>query len=286
MFRDVSLLGIVSLALGLIANTTATAAPAYDRLVVFGDSLSDNGNAGRFSNGPVWVERLAERLGLALKPSRMGGHDFAVGGARLDPRSGPDSLRAQADRFLGKPQPNGRTLHIVYGGGNDLLAAMGAGDADAGIAVDRAVRALESIVADLVAHGATDILVPNLPDIGMTPAIRAAGREALARAATLTDRFNAAVDRALANFAAAPRLRLYRLDVRAMAERARADPQAFGFVDIVTPCAGLPTCQGYLFWDRIHPTALAHAHLADAALRVLQGDAALPSRDAPSSSPE
>jgi cholinesterase len=31
----------------------------FERLVVFGDSLSETGNAGRFSNGTVWVEYLA-----------------------------------------------------------------------------------------------------------------------------------------------------------------------------------------------------------------------------------
>jgi outer membrane lipase/esterase len=38
----------------------------FDQLVVFGDSLSDMGNAGRFSNGLVWVEQLAETLKLPL----------------------------------------------------------------------------------------------------------------------------------------------------------------------------------------------------------------------------
>lgn len=60
---------------------------------------------------------------------------------------------------------------------------------------------------------------------------------------------------------------------------------AFGFVDITTPCAGLPTRQGYLFWDRIHPTTLAHAHLAEAALRELRGKATLPSGDTPPPAP-
>jgi hypothetical protein len=27
----------------------------FDQLVVLGDSLSDMGNAGRFSDGPVWI---------------------------------------------------------------------------------------------------------------------------------------------------------------------------------------------------------------------------------------
>src|ERR1051325_6177463 len=80
----------------LLATLFSTAqvanADQFKRLIVFGDSLSDNGNLfalsgntyppppyylGRFSNGPVWVEDLAERLGVPLD-------DFAVGGANTD----------------------------------------------------------------------------------------------------------------------------------------------------------------------------------------------------------
>jgi hypothetical protein len=60
----------------------------------FGDSLSDAGNislatlgnlpvggiysGGRFSNGNVWVQDLAQNLGLpAVKPSLAGGTDYA-----------------------------------------------------------------------------------------------------------------------------------------------------------------------------------------------------------------
>jgi phospholipase/lecithinase/hemolysin len=156
-----------------VMSASAQDPPPFDHIVVFGDSLSDTGNAGRFSNGPVWVEQLAARLEIALRPTQAGGLNFAVGGARLDPLSGPHSLRAQADLFLRMRQPSGRTLHIVYGGGNDLLSAVG--HLKAPRMVETAVASLRSIVADLVGHGASDLLVPNLPDVGMTPKIRARG---------------------------------------------------------------------------------------------------------------
>nr|WP_235031248.1 SGNH/GDSL hydrolase family protein [Geminicoccus flavidas] len=66
-------------------------------------------------------------------------------------------------------------------------------------------------------------------------------------------------------------LRLYRLDVFAMTEQVRADPAAFGFTDIVTPCSGATRCEGHLFWDQVHPTTYAHGRLAEAALRELAG---------------
>jgi phospholipase/lecithinase/hemolysin len=249
--------------LSLMISSTGHAAPMFDRLVVFGDSLSDSGNAGRFSNGPVWVEQLANRLGVALKPSRAGGFNFAVGGARLDPRAGMNSLRAQVDLYLSTPRSSDRALHIVYGGGNDLLAAV---DFTHGASsVEAAVASLKSIVADLVNEGATDVLVPNLPDIGITPEVRARGARAIEQAGRLTSLFNSALDRSLGSLAAIPGLRLYRLDVREMAERARAGPTAFGFADISNPCIKLPSCEGYLFWDGIHPTTLAHDRLAEAA---------------------
>ena len=42
-----------------------------------------------------------------------------------------------------------------------------------------------------------------------------------------------------------------------MAARARTNPAAFGFVDIMNPCSGLPGCEGYLFWDGVK-TPLRH----------------------------
>jgi phospholipase/lecithinase/hemolysin len=265
---DRLLVPLIILAGMALMNSSAKAQQAFAQIVVFGDSLSDNGNAGRSSNGPVWVEYLAERLKHALKPSRMGGTNFAVGGARLDPRSGNTSLRAQASAYLRTPQPRGRTLHIVYGGGNDLLAAVGEPRGEA--MVETAVASLRSIVADLAGQGATDILVPNLPAVGMTPAVRSQGPQAVEAANRLAARFNDALDQALSDYTTRPGLRLYRLDVWRLAERVRADPAAAGLSDITTPCAQQKPCDGHLFWDSVHPTTQAHRRLAEAALQVLE----------------
>jgi outer membrane lipase/esterase len=260
-------LAFAALAVAALALTPSPVS-AFDEIVVFGDSLSDTGNAGRFSNGPVWVEGVARALGLSVRPSEAGGTNYAIGGARLDPASGPTSLPAQMQRHLKGSGLSRKRLYIVYGGGNDLIAAaLGhAGDQ----LVDRAVEALRGMLSRLAEQGATDVLVPNLPDVGMTPAARSAGQTEINRAARLTRRFNQALEAVLRDLETTTSVRLYRLDVAAMAERARIDPAALGFVNVTRPCVGLPSCEGYVFWDELHPTTAAYARLAEAALSVLR----------------
>lgn len=260
------------LAVLMVASNSAgaQARPTFDHLVVFGDSLSDMGNAGRFSNGPVWVEQLAQLLKLPLTASERGGQNFAVGGARVE--AGPQSLRAQVEEFLKQPQPpSGRTLYVIWGGGNDVLAAIG--EADALSKVNAAAASLKSIVAELIAHGASDLLVPNLPDVSVTPEVQAHGSKAMSEGRRLSLDFNEAVEQGLNDLVhPSTSFKLYRLDVAAMAERARKDPASYGFTNISTPCRASSQCEKYLFWDEVHPTTEAHAHLAEAALRALPPD--------------
>ncbi|HZH27520.1 MAG TPA: SGNH/GDSL hydrolase family protein [Azospirillaceae bacterium] len=248
-------------------------APPFRSLVVFGDSLSDTGNAGRFCDGPVWVEVMAEQFGASVPPSHMGGPNYAVGGARLS--DGVNALPQQAERYLSalhaagpasRPAPG--TLHIVYGGANDLLAAPWAPNQTT--LVRDAIAALRSILDGLASVGAVDVLVPNLPNIGYAPLVRSLGPVAEGFARALTRDFNAHLAALLDEAGTRHRpMRLHRLDVHQLAETLMADPAAAGFRNTTVPCPSRSGCDGYLFWDNLHPTAAAHARLADAALRAL-----------------
>ena len=116
--------------------------------------------AARFSNGPVWVERLAASMGMtllpALDPSGLG-TNFAFGGANSGPLpnvapNGVPTLRDQANLLLfnsgGVLDPN--ALYIVVGGGNDVLDGVVLGDPELIFDVVKAsAENLDGILADL-----------------------------------------------------------------------------------------------------------------------------------------
>jgi outer membrane lipase/esterase len=252
----------------------------FDTITVFGDSLSDTGNAAgaRFSNGPVWVEHIARHFGLSVDPVSGGGTNYAVGGARAHEPGSPYNLRAQVDGWLRrKPDREAveRSLFIVYGGANDLLTAIYGHDPV--VLAMNAVRVLGTIADDLASAGARHILFANLPDLAKVPAVRQYG-PGVGRIATLTTAgFNDALNHTLNGVEARHDVRILRLDVFNLTERVFRDPGMLGVagIDLSIPCQNNGrVCSDpdrRLFWDHVHPTAIAHKRLARAALEVLNG---------------
>jgi outer membrane lipase/esterase len=128
-------LACAALAAGSAAAQTV-ANQTYSRVVVFGDSLTDNGNLfrltggrepasppyfqGRFSNGPTFVELLGFNLGGF--GTATGSTSYAFGGARTDTSQSPPGLRTQLGAYLaGGGQFGPNDLVIVYGGANKHL---------------------------------------------------------------------------------------------------------------------------------------------------------------------
>ncbi|WP_158044941.1 SGNH/GDSL hydrolase family protein [Skermanella pratensis] len=277
-FRIITM--VISMCAGFASASIAAEPRTYDSIVVFGDSLSDTGNAAgaRFSNGPVWVEHLARHFSLPVEPAASGGTNHAVGGARAHDPGSPYNLRAQADRYLAEEPDRdavGRTLFIVYGGANDLLAAVSGQDPI--VLAMNAVRMLGSIADDLASAGAGTILMPNLPDLARVPAVRQYGPTVGRIASQITAGFNQALDQTLAGVEARYGMRIVRLDVHGLVERVFRDPGVLGKprVNLSDPCAGAGRIcadpDRHIFWDQVHPTAFGHARLANAALEVLAG---------------
>lgn len=283
-----SLLGFVACSTSLFLSVAASAA-TFTGLYVFGDSLSDRNNVytftfglypdadyadGRLSNGPLWVETLAESyLGLpAPTASLKGGTNYAYGGASTDavglenpfaPFAIP-SLSVQTSTFIAGGGSFGpHDLVTVWGGANDFL---GGGQTNPAIPVAN----LSNIISSLADAGAATILVPNLPDLGDTPRFQALGPEAAAAASSLVTSFNALLSIELANLdASRPGLDIVPVDFYSLGKAILADAAAFGFTNVTDAALGLSDGTGYVYWDDVHPTTQAHAEFARVAAIAL-----------------
>ncbi|WP_156293460.1 autotransporter outer membrane beta-barrel domain-containing protein [Serratia oryzae] len=158
-----------------LAFCLAAPAQAYDQLYVFGDSLSDTGNNGRFTydsrQHQLYDEALAQRIGAALLASDNGGYNYAAGGGVAIPALNPaDNTQDQVQRYLarvnGQADSNGLYVHWI--GGNDLAAAaMNPATASEVAYVSAAAAAAQ--VHTLLNAGAGTVIVPTVPNIGSTP---------------------------------------------------------------------------------------------------------------------
>jgi outer membrane lipase/esterase len=239
----------------------------------------------RYSNGPVWVEQFADSLGLSAQASLLGGTNFAFGGARTGPSGGsfPFSLTDQVSMFLGGTggAAPGDALYVVAGGGNNArdaveLAADG-GDPTAIIAAF--VNDIATILTQLSSAGAKNILLVNMPNIGLTPAIQAFGPAAAAGASAISAAMNDALNGALASLLPLLPTDVKVFDFFTVFTQTVANPGAFGLTDVTSSCAFSTACiadpDTTLFWDGIHPTTVGHGLIAAAAL-ALVGPVAIP----------
>jgi phospholipase/lecithinase/hemolysin len=251
---------------------------------------------GRFSNGYVGVEYLWQSLsghapGTAqgLKPFLsqplfpLGpAVDFAFGdtGTRLlDQVQGGvllPGLRGQIELYLNSPQPwrrPRRPLFVIVTGSNDYSG-------DAPLSVPRVVGNIADAVRTLYRDGARDVMVVNLPDLGLVPANLANS----AIASQLSFAHNAALKIALdALDAGLPGLNIIQPDLVALFNSLPAglnrtlpaldflffgDPtipagfhmSACLFIDPVS-CRDVPHPElvfnatlPFVFWDVVHPT--------------------------------
>ena len=270
--------------LALLVLSTALPATAghFARLVVFGDSLSDTGAvfavtqgavppsppyyAGRFSNGPVWPEYLGAALSLPVE-------NFAYGGAQTDHANLFDGLfgidfPGLSDEITlfttSSATVDPDAIYVVWAGANDFRAALSRGQTPD---IPGVITNIMTAVGMLRLAGARYVVVPNLPDLGLTPEGLASGAGPLAT--LLSQTFNAYLEEALD----AHDPHAIRLDVFRLMSQTVNDPAEYGFTNVTTPCltsvAVCATPDAYLFWDRIHPTTHGHAVLADKFARAI-----------------
>jgi phospholipase/lecithinase/hemolysin len=321
----------------------SSALPAYSAIYAFGDSLSDAGNisitttaagatqpvsppylkqqygpiaANVFSNGPTWVQDLSIALGLGtLAPSLAAGTDFAYGRAETGstPSNASDlttqaiSLPAQLKQFQARvPNPSANALYTLSIGSNDLLGIL----ANPGLTADQQATDVNASVANeigfvrqLIAGGAKNLVVMNVPDLGKSPDVtqglangsNTPSAALVAEASQLSSQYDTALGSQLANLATTSGARIQVVDSYGLIDNAVANPAAYGLSNVTAPvwsgnytsaasgtlAATAPATQDqYLFWDHLHPTETGHQALAGAAEELLSGALPLTVTDA------
>ncbi|WP_369931145.1 SGNH/GDSL hydrolase family protein [Xanthomonas sp. NCPPB 2632] len=260
-----------------------------ERIVAFGDSLSDTGNVygesrqtfpihtswflGRFSNGPVWTEYLARRTGLPL-------NTWATGGAQTNNAYLIiNGLKAQVDSFLRYRKKNrntydvSRTLFTVWIGANDFVTAA---RKPAEVLADLKY-ALDALVDD----GARKIVVLGQPDLSQVPTFRVipgtgeGGRSDGEAVHASVREFNRAIPGMIHDMSLRTGAQFVFVDAEAKLRELMADPGRFGMTGTDTACLDLRS-QGsgvyavpqgvrrdcdphtHVFWDMMHPTTRTH----------------------------
>lgn len=266
-----------------------TVAPDFSNVVVFGDSLSDQGRLfaaanqlfppdppyfqGRVSNGPVWIESLAPRLDLSISLA----NNLAVAGAATSTANYNESilgadLPGLADELsgflagLGGQPADPSALYVVWAGANDFFLPFD----DPAAAISQAVTNVATTVGTVQAVGAQHIVVMNLPDMGLTPFALTTGQSAQLTA--LSAGFNAA----LAGVLGGPGFQVTLIDVFSSIRQIAADPAAYGLTNVTAACFDGATIIGnpdnFLFWDSVHPTAAGHRLIAESVFAALTSE--------------
>jgi phospholipase/lecithinase/hemolysin len=272
-----------------------------DKLITFGDSLTDNGNfyaytfhyipknppyyEGRFSNGPTWAEDLAEMLHLA--PTEF--VDNAYGGATA--REARNDVAWQLNDYIqhaGADQNRAQHLYVLWAGANDYMPGRGEPEQE----TDTTIAAIESHLETLVTKiHAQQILVITLPDLSRTPLASVAGTGFASTVSKDIELHNAKLVTLVQKLQSKyPAIKFVLFDVLPIFNDAIAHPEHYGLKNTSDACyigdafmysavAGPQfadmraqsrryldqACQDadqHLFWDHVHPTKPVHQIIA------------------------
>lgn len=266
---------------------------SFSRLYVFGDSLSDTGNAykadggiipqsppyykGHFSNGPIWVEDLAEQLNLNADSV----FDYAYGGAKSHGGLIP-TLSVQIAEYASlHPTADPFALYTIWIGSNDFLEDVN----DAEQATSSAVDTIAQGITTLAQQGAKSFLIPNLPNLGLTPKAISTDEDNgnhlfSERLNDLSSLFNQKLAVKLSTLSSELNITIIPFDTYATLEEVITKSADYGIDNITQGCnpnwysgGDEPICNTpdtYLFWDDVHPSQITHQYLTGYIYQVLQ----------------
>ncbi|WP_080430209.1 SGNH/GDSL hydrolase family protein [Burkholderia ubonensis] len=263
-----------------------------DRIVSFGDSLSDTHNIyniadwllpsphswslGRFSNGKIWTEYMADNLSVPLYNWAVG--SSGVSDSKLQFVKG---ILEQVDSFFETTESNARdyeienTLFTIFTGSNDVMTY--------GTPANEILAKQERVLKTLIAKGARYIIIMKIPDVTRTP--RYVSDKNTSEIASNVRRVNNGLSELVARLTLlfgnvfgddAPRITLF--DTSSKFDDVLNNPIKYNMVNVTNACLNgsdsdlnyfsyqkqCDNPDGYVFWDYVHPTTRTHKLLGDA----------------------
>lgn len=285
-------------------NDSAFPTTKLNKVIVFGDSVSDTMNLynathwlvpnvnsyflGHFTNGKVWDEYLSDALALP-------NYNWAVAGAAADDYYIVPGLISQVQAHLdfAASAPNYRpanSLYTVLIGANDLIGY--------GRTVDSIIATEQAALQNLINAGARNILMLNVPDLSRAPKLSAAmGKTDADRAALqsnvllLNQRLIALRDTLQAQYG--PTLKIKLFDTKSVVDGMLDNYAQYGFTNTTQSCLNITsdssanyakaiaprdTCTDadtFVFWDLLHPTTRSHKAIADSVIPFVKANFAV-----------
>ena len=277
----------------------------FTQLVVFGDSVSDDGNGtitwtqdgdplgaatpqnnfsnNRYTDGPdtqpftsqpalIWTDQLAAKLNLSAPAASLtGGTDYATTGATVTGGSAQyPSLDTQVQQAIARGV-SPTALYIFWGGANDITnqtdptAVSGAATA--------AAQGIGRQISELAAQGAKYFVWINLPPFDRIPgqASNPDLNRAFGQASIAFDQQQASEIAQLRNRYTSQGVIIASVDMYALFTNFMDNPGAYGFTNATDNAANLTVDPDlYFFWKGGHFTTTGHAVVANEIQRVVQ----------------
>ncbi|MAK05101.1 MAG: hypothetical protein CMA03_04355 [Euryarchaeota archaeon] len=272
-------------------------------LLVFGDSLSDMGNAknsilnvpdvppyweNRFSNGKVWIDYISQHYGVStsIGSGTQPGDNRAFGGSQtgqgysylLLPNVG-----TQINNYLTDVQANIPSDNIVslWAGGNDFLY----GTADSDIIVTN----MESHIRQLVGAGANELIIPNLPPLEKTPEGLSRTQNQQNELSSEIISYNSKLLDLINDLENEFGIKIHHVDAWTAFNDVVDNKESLGFTNVQEAACSdssgiiisifLPICDSsstlvpnvdeYLFFDKAHPTKVMHKFISQYVIETI-----------------
>ena len=253
--------------------------PPFSAINVLGDSLSDTGRVatiapalfalfypsppyapGRVSNGPLWIEYFAPQVRLAYNPlDNFSWAGANTGTVNVFPALNGTGLVNQLGELLSSGPLDRKALYVVFGGSNDFFQFFANPPANPAVVIPAGIQNLITIVIGLRTAGAENIVVVDLPDVGLTPRGLAGGAQASANASALSTFFNTGLYQALDSLP----FPVVRVGLFNLLNEFRKNPSKYGLKNVTGQGKLDPeNADRYLFWDDVHPTTRGHQLIA------------------------